>query len=54
MTYHDLVYFAQTWGLIYMMVIFAGAVVYALWPANKRRFDRAAQQPLDEDNGPWR
>lgn len=54
MTYDDLVYFAQSWGLIYLMAIFVGALIYALWPSNKRGFDRAAQQPLNEDDGPWR
>ena len=54
MSYDDLAYFAQTWGLVYLMVIFFAVVVYAFLPANKKRFDRAARQPLEEDGRPWR
>lgn len=41
--------FAQTWGLLYFVAIFAGVLVYALWPANKTRFDEASRMPLRED-----
>ena len=49
MSYQDLAAFAQTWGLVYLMILFAGVLVYALWPKNKEKFDRAARMPLDED-----
>ncbi|MGE0232759.1 MAG: cbb3-type cytochrome c oxidase subunit 3 [Flavobacteriaceae bacterium] len=49
MTYTALAHFAQTWGLLYFVLIFAGVLVYALWPANRRRFDDAAYIPLRED-----
>ncbi|MEM9669136.1 MAG: cbb3-type cytochrome c oxidase subunit 3 [Pseudomonadota bacterium] len=49
--YEMLASFAQTGGLIYFVLMFAGALVYALWPNNKQTFDRAAQSPL-EDEGP--
>ena len=49
MTYTALAQFAQTWGLLYFVLIFAGVLVYALWPANRRRFDDAANIPLRED-----
>jgi cytochrome c oxidase cbb3-type subunit 4 len=49
MTYESLAKFAQTWGLVYFFVIFAGALVYALWPSNKRSFDDASHIPLRED-----
>jgi cbb3-type cytochrome oxidase subunit 3 len=29
--------------------MFAIAFVYALWPSNKAKFDRAAQVPLHDD-----
>jgi len=48
-TYTALAEFAQTWGLLYFVLIFAGVVVYALWPRNRKRFDDAAQIPLRED-----
>ena len=47
--YSELAGFAQTWGLLYFMLIFAGILVYALWPRNKKRFEDAAQIPLRED-----
>ena len=49
MDYHDMSHFAQTWGLIYLLVLFAGVVAYALWPSNRRKFDDAARIPLKED-----
>ena len=47
--YEDMAQFAQTWGLLYFFLIFAGAVLYALWPSNRRRFDEASKIPLRED-----
>jgi cytochrome c oxidase cbb3-type subunit IV len=49
MTYQIAAQFAQTWGLLYAFAIFAAIVAYALWPANKATFDRAARMPLDEE-----
>lgn len=49
--YESLSSFAQTGGLIYFVVMFVGALIYALWPSNQSKFDRAAQSPLD-DEGP--
>ena len=44
-----LVYMSKSYGLFYMMLVFFGAVLYALWPSNKAKFDRAAKSILDED-----
>lgn len=49
MSYDAIAQFAQTWGLFYFMALFAGVVAYALWPGNKKRFDKAARMPLDEE-----
>jgi len=38
-----------TWGLLYMMTIFAVACGYALWPRNRAKFERAARLPLNDD-----
>lgn len=47
---HDtLVAFAKSFGLFYMMAVFAGVVVYACWPSNQSKFDRAANSIFDED-----
>ncbi|WP_068318058.1 cbb3-type cytochrome c oxidase subunit 3 [Polycladidibacter hongkongensis] len=49
-TYTTLANFAQTGGLLYFMAIFAGVVVYAVWPSNKEQFDAAKNIPLREDD----
>jgi len=47
--YNAIAEFAQTWGLVYFCILFAGVVAYALKPSNKRQFDEAAAIPLKED-----
>lgn len=49
MTYETLSHFAQTWGLIYFMVIFAGVLIYALRPKARAKFEDAARIPFRED-----
>ena len=49
--YESLSSFAQTGGLIYFVLMFLGALTYALWPRNQKTFDRAACAPLS-DEGP--
>ena len=41
--------FAQTWGLLYLVLMFLCVLVYALWPGNRAKFERAANQILEED-----
>jgi cytochrome c oxidase cbb3-type subunit 4 len=48
-TYQAVAEFAQTWGLAYFVAMFAGVLLYALWPSRKRQFDEAAHIPLRED-----
>ena len=48
-TYRAVAEFAQTWGLVYFVVIFVVVLVYALWPSRKKQFDEAARIPLRED-----
>jgi cytochrome c oxidase cbb3-type subunit 4 len=52
MSHAEVSTFAQTWGLVFLVVMFVVAVAYALWPKNKKKFDRAAQLPLDDDDKP--
>jgi cytochrome c oxidase cbb3-type subunit 4 len=49
MSYQAASEFAQSWGLVYLVVLFLGVVVYALWPGNRKKFDEAARIPLKED-----
>ena len=46
--YRGAVEFAQTWGVLLLVAGFAVAVIYALWPSNKEKFERAAHAPLND------
>ena len=48
-SYRLLAEFAQTWGLLYFVAVFAVALAYALWPSRQQQFDEAARMPLRED-----
>jgi cbb3-type cytochrome oxidase subunit 3 len=48
--YEDVLAFAQSWGAVYFLAMFAVAFAYACWPKNRALFHQAAQIPLkDED-----
>ncbi|PHR62473.1 MAG: CcoQ/FixQ family Cbb3-type cytochrome c oxidase assembly chaperone [Robiginitomaculum sp.] len=49
MNYEAMAHFAQTWGMIYFILIFAGAVAYIFWPSNRKKFDDAANSPFNEE-----
>ncbi len=49
MTHQDVANFAESWGLLILFSMFIVAVIYALWPANKVKFSKAAHSPLDEE-----
>lgn len=49
MSFHAVSHFAQTWGLVYLLILFAGALFYALRPGAKAKFKDAAEIPLRED-----
>jgi cytochrome c oxidase cbb3-type subunit 4 len=52
---HDfLVGISKSFGLFYLIALSAAVLVYAYWPSNKQRFDRAAQSILDDEGKPWR
>lgn len=48
-TREEVSYFAEMWGLIFLLILFIGMVGYALWPKNKDKFHEAARRPLDDD-----
>ncbi|MDX5361588.1 MAG: cbb3-type cytochrome c oxidase subunit 3 [Alphaproteobacteria bacterium] len=52
MTYQTVAGFAQTWGLGFFFLMFLVVLVYALWPKNRDRFERAAHAPLRNDDYP--
>lgn len=49
MDYSTVASFAKTWGLVYLMVLFIGVLIYAFRPSAKKKFEQAAQIPLKED-----
>ena len=49
-----LVAFAKSFGLFYLITLSVVVVVYACWPSNRRKFDRAARSVLDDEGGPCR
>ena len=50
---HDtLVAFSKSFGLFYLIALSIVVLIYACWPSNKARFDRAANSILDEEDRP--
>ena len=49
MSHQAVAHFAQTWGLVYLVLMFLGVLAYALWPGNRDKFAKAARVPLEED-----
>jgi cytochrome c oxidase cbb3-type subunit IV len=49
MTYEQMSAFAQTSGMMYFVVIFAAVCIYAVWPSNRAKFDKAARVPLENE-----
>lgn len=49
MDFNVATYIAQTWGLLYLVVLFLCMLVYALKPSSREKFNKAAQIPFRED-----
>jgi cytochrome c oxidase cbb3-type subunit IV len=49
MTFENVSVFSQTWGLIYLVVLFLGVMIYALRPSAQKKFDDAASIPFKEN-----
>ncbi len=54
MEFGFLVYLSKSWGLFYLLALFIAVLVYALRPANKKRFDEAANSIFDDQDKPCR
>lgn len=48
-TYTAMRHFADSWGLLFMVLIFLGVVVYAFRPGSRKQADEAARIPLKDD-----
>jgi cytochrome c oxidase cbb3-type subunit 4 len=50
--HETVVAFSKSWGLLYLLALVAGVVVYTFWPRNRARFERAKNSILDGDDRP--
>jgi cytochrome c oxidase cbb3-type subunit 4 len=48
--YEDVLAFAQSWGAVYFILMFAAVLIYAFWPRNQPSFQRAKHIPLDDED----
>ncbi len=48
-TYTAMCEFADSWGLVFMFVVFVGVILFTLRPGGKKAASDAAQIPLKED-----
>lgn len=49
MTYETFAFFSHMTALVLFGGVMLGMVIYAFWPANKARFERAAQLALENN-----
>ena len=49
-TYSILRQFADSWGLLAMVIFFVGVILYALRPGAKKVYDDSAQIPFRNDS----
>jgi len=52
MNYDTIAHVVKLGGTVFFTGFFTITILYALWPKNKSRFDRAAQLPLLRDDAP--
>jgi len=52
MTYHAATVLSQTVALVLFISLFLGIIAYVFWPGNKKKFDEAAQVPLENNDEP--
>ena len=52
MTYEQVASISQVAALLFFIALFAAVVIYAFWPGNKKKFEEAAQLPLEQDPEP--
>ena len=50
MDYEGFRHFADSWGLVYLFVIFVAAIAYTFRPGSRKIADKVARIPLQEDS----
>jgi cytochrome c oxidase cbb3-type subunit IV len=49
-TYEAMRHFADSWGLLYMFVIFVGVIAFVLRPGAKQHAMHASRIPLEDEH----
>ena len=49
MDYETLRQFADSWGLLFLVIVFLACVGFAFRPGSKKKYEDAAKIPLRED-----
>jgi cytochrome c oxidase cbb3-type subunit 4 len=52
MTYDSMRAFADSWGLLLMVLFFAGVVIFVFRPRSKETYDHLSRLPLEDDKAP--
>lgn len=48
MDHEAALYISKYYGLLYLLIFFVCVLVYAFWPKNKKKFDKAARSIIDD------
>jgi cytochrome c oxidase cbb3-type subunit 4 len=52
MSYEQVASITQVAALLLFIAMFLAVLIYTFWPGNKKRFERAARLPLEQDPDP--
>jgi len=44
---------AKSFGLFYLIALSIGVLIYVYWPSNRKRFDKAAENVIHDEDRPW-
>ena len=44
---------AKSFGLFYLIALSIGVLIYVYWPSNRKRFDKAAENVIQDEDRPW-
>ena len=54
MDYQTMRTFADSWGLLFLVIVFVVVVIYTFRPGSKKEADKIARIPLKDDDDPNR
>ncbi|MDF1775081.1 MAG: cbb3-type cytochrome c oxidase subunit 3 [Rhizobiaceae bacterium] len=50
MDYQTMRTFADSWGLLFMVIVFVGVIAYTFRPGSKKEADKISRIPLGDDD----